>query len=86
LVSIAFSLDFSARRRFEAPSGVTATRTSGYGFETRLVNARAVAFYERRGYARIANYGRYRGNDAAACFGKALRPIVAGNVGVWPSA
>jgi len=40
--------------------------------ETRLVNARAVAFYERCGYARIANYGRYRGNAAAACFGKRL--------------
>ena len=40
--------------------------------ETRLVNARAVAFYERRGYARIPNYGRYAGNDAAACFAKTL--------------
>ena len=40
--------------------------------ETRLVNARAVAFYERRGYARIENYGRYRGNGAAVCFGKGL--------------
>jgi len=42
--------------------------------ETRLVNARAVAFYEGRGYARIANYGRYRGNAAAVCFGKRLAP------------
>jgi GNAT superfamily N-acetyltransferase len=40
--------------------------------ETRLVNARAVAFYERRGYARIENYGKYRGNAAAVCFGKRL--------------
>ena len=40
--------------------------------ETRLVNAHAVTFYERRGYARIANYGRYGGNAAAACFGKRL--------------
>jgi len=40
--------------------------------ETRLVNTRAVGFYERRGYARIANYGRYRGNAAAVCFGKRL--------------
>jgi len=40
--------------------------------ETRLVNARAVAFYERRGYARIENYGHYRGNAAAVCFGKRL--------------
>jgi ribosomal protein S18 acetylase RimI-like enzyme len=40
--------------------------------ETRLVNTRAVAFYERRGYARIENYGRYRGNAAAVCFAKRL--------------
>ena len=41
--------------------------------ETRLVNARAVAFYERRGYVRIANYGRYVGKPEAACFEKRLR-------------
>jgi ribosomal protein S18 acetylase RimI-like enzyme len=49
----------------------------GYGqawLETRLVNARAVAFYERRGYARIENYGKYLGNPAAVCFGKRLAP------------
>jgi len=40
--------------------------------ETRVVNARAVAFYERRGFARIANYGKYAGNAQAACFAKAL--------------
>ena len=40
--------------------------------ETRLVNTRAVTFYERRGYARIANYGRYAGNPAAACFAKTV--------------
>jgi ribosomal protein S18 acetylase RimI-like enzyme len=40
--------------------------------ETRRVNTRAVAFYERRGYERIANYGRYRGNAAAVCFAKRL--------------
>jgi GNAT superfamily N-acetyltransferase len=45
--------------------------------ETRLVNARAVAFYERRGYVRIENYGRYRGNAAAVCFGKRLAAGVA---------
>jgi ribosomal protein S18 acetylase RimI-like enzyme len=45
--------------------------------ETRLVNARAVAFYERRGYDRIPNYGRYRGNAAAVCFGKRLLAIPA---------
>jgi GNAT superfamily N-acetyltransferase len=45
--------------------------------ETRRVNTRAVAFYERRGYDRIANYGRYRGNAAAVCFGKRLAARVA---------
>lgn len=40
--------------------------------ETRLVNARAVAFYLRHGYRRIPNYGRYAGRDEAACFEKAL--------------
>ncbi len=40
--------------------------------ETRLVNARAVAFYRARGYGRIANYGKYAGNALAACFEKVL--------------
>jgi GNAT superfamily N-acetyltransferase len=40
--------------------------------ETRLVNSRAVNFYLARGYARIANFGHYQGNDAAACFEKLL--------------
>lgn len=40
--------------------------------ETRLVNTRAVAFYEARGYVRIPNYGRYVGREDAACFAKAL--------------
>lgn len=40
--------------------------------ETRRVNVRAVAFYERSGYRRRANYGRYVGNDAAICFDKVL--------------
>jgi GNAT superfamily N-acetyltransferase len=40
--------------------------------ETRRVNERAVTFYERHGYRRIANYGRYVGNDAAVCFEKVL--------------
>jgi GNAT superfamily N-acetyltransferase len=40
--------------------------------ETRAVNARAVAFYERHGYRRIDNFGRYAGNAAAVCFGKEL--------------
>lgn len=40
--------------------------------ETRLVNRRAVDFYQRRGYARIANYGKYIGNPLAVCFEKLL--------------
>jgi ribosomal protein S18 acetylase RimI-like enzyme len=40
--------------------------------ETRLVNTRAVRFYEARGYARIPNYGRYAGRPEAACFEKRL--------------
>jgi GNAT superfamily N-acetyltransferase len=40
--------------------------------ETRLVNTRAVRFYERRGYERIANFGRYVGRAEAVCFGKTL--------------
>ena len=40
--------------------------------ETRLVNARAVSFYERRGYRRIPNFGKYVGNAKAVCFEKRL--------------
>lgn len=40
--------------------------------ETRLVNRRAVDFYEARGYHRIANYGKYIGNPLAVCFEKQL--------------
>jgi ribosomal protein S18 acetylase RimI-like enzyme len=40
--------------------------------ETRLVNRRAVDFYEARGYERIANYGKYIGNPLAVCFEKQL--------------
>ena len=38
--------------------------------ETRLVNERAVSFYENRGYYRILNYGRYINNLEAICFEK----------------
>jgi GNAT superfamily N-acetyltransferase len=38
--------------------------------ETRLVNTRAVSFYERRGYRRISNYGKYAGSAKAVCFEK----------------
>jgi len=40
--------------------------------ETRLVNARAINFYERRGYRRISNFGKYVGNAKAICFEKLL--------------
>lgn len=52
-----------------------AARELGYGalwLETRAVNARAVSFYERQGYRRIENFGRYVGNAAAVCLGKEL--------------
>lgn len=40
--------------------------------ETRLVNERAVLFYERRGYRRIPNFGKYVGNPKAVCLEKRL--------------
>ncbi|MEK7737226.1 MAG: GNAT family N-acetyltransferase, partial [Pseudomonadota bacterium] len=45
---------------------------SALWLETRLVNRRAVAFYERRGYTRIENFGKYAGNPKAVCLGKRL--------------
>lgn len=40
--------------------------------ETRLINIRAVAFYEKHGYQRIPNFGKYAGNAAAVCLAKQL--------------
>jgi len=40
--------------------------------ETRLVNKRAVLFYEKRGYQRTENYGKYVNNPEAVCFKKYL--------------
>ena len=40
--------------------------------ETRLVNARAVRFYEKHGYRRRENFGKYVGNPQAVCFEKTL--------------
>ncbi|MCC2960192.1 GNAT family N-acetyltransferase [Massilia sp. IC2-278] len=40
--------------------------------ETRKVNGRAVAFYERHGYRVIPNYGKYVGREDAVCLGKVL--------------
>lgn len=52
-------------------------RQLGYAalrLETRVVNQRAVAFYERLGYVRIASFGRYVGRAEAVCFEKRLLP------------
>ena len=38
--------------------------------ETRRVNLRAIAFYERHGYRVIPNFGRYAGRAEAICLGK----------------
>jgi GNAT superfamily N-acetyltransferase len=40
--------------------------------ETRVINEQAVDFYERRGYHKIPNFGKYHGNSNAVCFGKQL--------------
>ncbi len=53
------------------------TEAAGMGYEalwleTRVINERAVRFYERRGYSRIPNYGKYIGNPNAVCFEKRL--------------
>ena len=46
--------------------------------ETRLVNARAVGFYERHGYSRIPNFGKYVGRPEAVCFSKVVPEGLAG--------
>ncbi|GAB2963447.1 GNAT family N-acetyltransferase [Hymenobacter coalescens] len=43
--------------------------------ETRVANEAACRFYLKRGYRRIANYGRYVGRDNSACFGRYLGPV-----------
>ncbi|MGN0145478.1 MAG: GNAT family N-acetyltransferase [Clostridium sp.] len=40
--------------------------------ETRLINKRAVSFYEKNGYHRISNYGKYADRPEAVCFEKNL--------------
>lgn len=40
--------------------------------ETRVTNEKAVVFYERRGYSRIPNFGKYMGKEEAVCFEKRL--------------
>ena len=47
----------------------------GYGalwLETRRINTRATAFYERFGYAPIPAFGKYVGRSDAICLGKTL--------------
>ncbi|MFZ6638104.1 GNAT family N-acetyltransferase [Undibacterium sp. TC4M20W] len=41
--------------------------------ETRLINQRAVAFYEKHGYYRIPNFGKYVGKAEAVCFEKEIK-------------
>jgi RimJ/RimL family protein N-acetyltransferase len=43
--------------------------------ETRKVNRRAVAFYERNGYRPIPSFGRYVGREDAVCLGKSLPTV-----------
>ncbi|MFZ6760307.1 GNAT family N-acetyltransferase [Undibacterium sp. Ji50W] len=53
----------------------TAARQYGYRhlrLETRLINQRAIAFYEKHGYQRIPNFGKYAGKPEAVCFEKKL--------------
>lgn len=50
-------------------------RTFGYEkivLETRVVNRQAVVFYEKNGYSRIQNYGKYASRTEAICFEKTL--------------
>jgi GNAT superfamily N-acetyltransferase len=74
------------KRMFAVPgsrgvgSGVLAfleRQAMGFGYrelwlETRRLNQRAVAFYERHGYQVIPNFGRYVGRPEAVCLGKVL--------------
>lgn len=52
-------------------------RARGFGYtkvwlSTRIVNSRAVKFYQRHGYKQIENYGKYAGRDNSICFEKNL--------------
>lgn len=53
----------------------TKAQKMGYSvlrLETRLINQRAVSFYENSGYYRILNYGKYVNRPEAVCFEKQL--------------
>lgn len=43
---------------------------SAIWLETRLINKRAVSFYEKKYYHRISNYGRYVNRPESVCFEK----------------
>lgn len=45
---------------------------SALWLETRLINKKAVSFYEKKGYHRISNYGKYVNRPEAICFEKNL--------------
>ena len=45
---------------------------SAIWLETRLINKRAVSFYEKKGYHRISNYGKYVNKPEAVCFEKSI--------------
>lgn len=52
-----------------------AAKNMGYSalwLETRLINKSAVSFYEKRGYNRIPNYGKYINRPEAVCFEKKI--------------
>lgn len=40
--------------------------------ETRLINERAISFYEKRGYYRMPNYGKYVNHPEAVCYEKRI--------------
>ncbi len=61
----------SAVLRYLETAAVTMDYTA-FRLETRLVNQKAVAFYERHGYRRIPNYGHYIGHPESVCFEKEL--------------
>lgn len=53
----------------------TAAVADGYRearLSTRRINSRAMIFYERHGYCRIASYGRYAGREESVCMSKGL--------------
>ncbi len=43
-----------------------------FRLETRIVNTKAVSFYERNGYNKIPNYGKYAKRANSICFEKNL--------------